>query len=121
MLAALGDVLDAWSIIEAHLCSIFAVAVTATKYDAAAATFSAVRAFEVQISMTNAALEEAFSEKPEVREAWKPLHKSLNKLRPMRNKLAHGKIVPVTVVGGANEWRYLPFFHFFTNRERASY
>jgi hypothetical protein len=121
MQALLGDALDAWSIVVAHLCTIFAVAVFSKKYDSAAAAFSCIREFESQLKMTNAAMEQTFGDNPKILVGWKSLAKELRRVQPLRNKIAHGKLVSIVVVGGAIEYRYLPFFHFHTHKHRDTF
>jgi hypothetical protein len=118
---AIGQALDTWAIIEAHLCSIFAVAVSAKEYAPAAAAFSAIISFEAQIDMVHAAMASSFAPTSAEFGSWSAIKKKLDKLRPTRNRLAHGKVVPVTMKGGAMEFRYLPFYHFFTHKEREEF
>jgi hypothetical protein len=118
---AIGHALDTWAIIEAHLCSIFAVAVTAKEYAPAAAAFSAILSFEAQIDMVHAALARSFAPTSAEIGSWTTIRKKLDKLRPARNRLAHGKVVPVTMRGGEMQFRYLPFYHFFTHKEREEF
>ncbi|MDE2164581.1 MAG: hypothetical protein KGJ53_15570 [Alphaproteobacteria bacterium] len=118
---SLAKALDAWAVIEAHLCSIFAVAVTATDYSAAAAAFSAILSFEAQIDMVHASMGRRFAPNSPEYSSWKTIRKKLDKLRPARNRLAHGKVVPVVMKGGGMEFRYLPFYHFFTHKERDEF
>jgi hypothetical protein len=121
LLKAIAEGLDSWAIVEAHLCSIFAVAVTAKEYPAAAAAFSAIVSFDAQINMVHASMTRTFPNEGEIYLEWKALKKKLDGLRSARNKLAHGKVVPVTMKGGETSWRYLPFFHFFTHKERDEF
>lgn len=118
---AIGHALDTWAIIEAHLCSIFAAAVSAKNYEPAAAAFSAILSFEAQIDMVHAAMAASFSPESAQFTGWAAIKKKLDKLRPARNKLAHGKVVPVVMKGGGIEWRYLPFYHFFTHKKRDAF
>jgi hypothetical protein len=118
---AIAQALDTWATVEAHLCSIFSVAVTAKDYNAAAAAFSAIISFEAQIDMVHAAMGRSFPPDSATGLQWKEIKKKLDKLRPARNKLAHGKVVPVVMKGGAHQWRYLPFYHFFTHKERDEF
>jgi hypothetical protein len=46
------------------------------------------------------------------------LHKKAEKLRPIRDKLAHGKVVPMVRKGGEIEFRYLPFYHFSSHKSK---
>jgi hypothetical protein len=89
LFTAIGQALDTWAIIEAHLCSIFAVAVTAKEYAPAAAAFSAILSFEAQIDMVHAAMARTFAPASAEFIEWTALKKKLDKLRPIRNKLAH--------------------------------
>src|SRR5665213_90552 len=121
MRASLGDALDAWSIVVAHLCSIFAVAVSAQRYEAAAAAFSSIHDFEDHLKMTDAAMLQSFASQPDILTQWKAVYRQLKKVQPLRNKLAHGKLIPIVVEGGGIEWRYLPYFHFYTHKDRDTF
>jgi hypothetical protein len=121
MYIAFAEALDLWAVIEGHLCSIFAVAVGAQKYEPAAAAFSAILSFEAQIDMVHAAIAQSFAADSETYKEWVAIKKKLDKARPVRNKLAHGKILLVAIEDGGLEYRFLPFYHLYTHKEREEF
>jgi hypothetical protein len=112
MQRALGAAISAWGGIEGSLSLIFQRAVGRHRNVAGSAAFSAVLSYEAQLSMTNAAVQATFARDPELLAEWKALAKRIDKLRPRRNKLAHGQIVRETIMGKRlTKTRFLPFFH----------
>ncbi|HEX3432079.1 MAG TPA: hypothetical protein VHT03_14455 [Rhizomicrobium sp.] len=119
MQTALGAALDTWGNVEAQLCSIFCSAFDSKEYEIASAAFSAVLSFEVQTTIADAVLKEKFKSDKTVLNRWKPVLKKLKALRPIRNKLAHGKMVIVrNATTRRHEFRFLPFFHYYTHKDR---
>ena len=93
------------------------------KYDTASAAFSAILSFEVQIAVTNSAINEKFADDTAQLDRWKVVYKALEKQRPIRNKLAHGKMIIVlnkSRTPSKHEPRFLPFFHYYTHKDRRT-
>lgn len=112
MQAALGKALSRWQRIEGALSRVFWVAVTARHSESASAAFAAIHSAEVQIDMTDATVRMTYRRQKDVLERWKSLRKRLDKLRPKRNRLAHGTIGQQSVIGsGEVKTRFLPFFY----------
>jgi molybdopterin converting factor small subunit len=119
--AALGYALDTWGNVEGYLSSVFCAATNKQHQEVASAAFSAVHSFEVQLDMTNASVLQAFENDTAIKEAWKPIYKEADKLRVMRNRLAHGKIIFVSGGKGSGDVRYLAFFHYATHKDRKDF
>lgn len=117
---ALGGAISAWSHVEAGLCEIFCVSITARNTAAAGAAFSAILGFEAQLDMVRAALTETYKKQAPVLSAWDKLDKQIDKLRPLRNRLAHGQIVRSR---GPNfdETSFIPFHHFAVHKATIEY
>lgn len=60
--------------------------------------------------MTDAAMKMAFANKADILDQWKALAKRIDKLRPKRNRLAHGQIVRHTKNFDVR-MVFMPFFH----------
>lgn len=119
MYAALGEALDGWGNVEAMLSAIFCKAMGPAQLDVASAAYSAIISFEVQLAITNATMQEAYKADKKVLADWKTVYKQVDKLRPLRNKLAHGRtiIVMTSITPLKHERRYLPFFHYYTHKD----
>jgi hypothetical protein len=124
---ALGQAISAWAGIEGALCSIFCQATTAQSRDAAAAAFTAIISFEVQIAVTRAAMDITYSGNKPVWELWSELVKRVDMVRPLRNKLAHGHILVTSGNHGpGTQMRtlsvdFLPFHHFGSHKNTDHY
>lgn len=116
MQAALGRAISAWGSIEGHLSLIFERAVTARRSSAASAAFSAILSYEAQLAMTDAAMKVTFSKSAETIEQKKMLRKRIDKLRPRRNKIAHGQIVRQLKGNEPMTIRFMPFYHVHHHR-----
>ena len=121
MQLALGRAISAWAAIEGTLCSTFCIAVTATDRDAAARAFTAILSFEVQLAVTRAAMAVSYRRQPKVMEHWTEIAKRIDKLRPLRNKLAHGQIIIVAGSGRLASVDFLPFHHFGAGKSTDEY
>jgi hypothetical protein len=119
MYAALGSALDTWGNVEAQLSAIFCAAISAKDDRVSAAAYSAIISFEVQMAITNAAVREAYQKDAAKLLVWKDLVKQANKLRPIRNKLAHGRTIIIQSAAhpGLHERRFLPFFQYYTYKD----
>lgn len=111
MQRVLGEALSRWGRVEGALNQIFQRAVTAERSESASAAFAAIRGFEVQIDITNAAMRTTFRLHPDVLEDWKALYKRIDKLRPKRNRLAHGQVVQRTEGEKPTETLFVPFYY----------
>jgi hypothetical protein len=118
---ALGGAISAWSGVEGNLCELFTEAVTARNRPCASAAFMAILGFETQLDVVNAAMKEAYKERPDVITVWKKLFDHTNNLRPYRNRLAHGQILRTVVLGGPESVDFLPFHHFGTHKSQIEY
>jgi hypothetical protein len=120
--AALGQALDNWGAIEGRMSTIFCAATNPSDPDVASAVYSSILSFEVQLAVTNAAVQQRFAKKQSVLDAWSPLRNQCDRQRRIRNELAHGKIVYVSgPKDPAGSVRYLAFFHYFTHKDRESF
>lgn len=111
MQRVLGEALSRWGRVEGALNFIFQRAVTAERSESASAAFGAVRGFEVQTDMTNAAMRMTFRLHSDVLDDWKVLYKQIDKLRPKRNRLAHGQVVQRTEGEKPTETCFVPFYY----------
>jgi hypothetical protein len=110
MQQALGLALSRWGHIEGSLALVFQRAVTATRSDSASAAFFAIHSFEVQIAVVSATIEMTFRSAPEALNEWQRFKRRLDRLRPKRNKLAHGQVVQTKTTGKPLLTRFVPFF-----------
>ena len=111
MQRALGLAISRWARIESALSIVFWKSVTARRSDAASAAFSAIRSAEAQIDMVDATVRTTFRFAPAVLAEWKPLHRRLKNVRPLRNRLAHGPIVRRKTGNEPTITRFVPFYH----------
>lgn len=108
---AIGEAICRWARVEGALCDTFWHATTASNSSSASAAFTAVLSFETQLAMVHSAVMQTFRNHNDVLEEWKCLRKIIHKLRPQRNKLAHGTVLMKTEIG-SGKWRvhFLPFY-----------
>jgi hypothetical protein len=121
MQQALGLALSRWGHIEGSLALVFMHAVTATRSESASAAFFAIRSFEVQIEVVSATVEMTFRNAPELLADWKRFKHRLEKLRPKRNKLAHGQIVQTKTGGRPAVIRFVPFFSITHHKDLSGF
>jgi hypothetical protein len=89
--SALGEALEEWARVEAHLCCVFMVCLRAP-HQRSAAAFYAVDSFRSKLQMVDAVVGLAVPDPAKIAE-WKDLHRKIDRKSIARNELAHHEVL----------------------------
>lgn len=111
---AVGLALTTWGRVEVAHCAVFCrVASGTVSNEALERAYWAISSFDGRLKMVNAAISHAFSQHAEYLETWTDLHRALESKNKIRNKIAHGSVVPLSVPdadSGHLEVKFVPYF-----------
>ena len=105
-----ADGISQWAAVEECLADIFAEAMHSPVYATAAMALESIRGFEAKLGIISDTLAFTLNDMPvSVRQSWKRLCKALREANKMRNKLAHGRFVTVSLATGEVAG-WMPFY-----------
>ena len=112
LMALVGHALTTWGQVELGHCMLFQIAASGTVDNSALGkAYWAVMSFEGRQKMVDAALQEAFSSKPEYLLIWNNLNNRLVQKNRSRNKIAHGSVVEFSKADGSTEIYFFKYFY----------
>ena len=106
-----GEILTIWGQVEYAHCALFQVAAAGVHGNSAIyRAYWAITAFEAKQKMVDAALRDAFEKHAEYLAIWNNLNNRLIAKNRVRNKVAHGTVVPILDDKGIREVSFAPYF-----------